>query len=60
MSETIHPTTLLYTLEDMNLQLCHCLTVQAQVLSHQLLTMNVLDQSLSCPCGIYGGQYGNM
>jgi hypothetical protein len=60
MSETINLTTLLHTLENLNLQPCHCLTVQAPVLSHQLFTMNVLDQSLNRLCGIYGGQYGNV
>jgi len=60
MSEIIYPTTLLLTLGDLKLQQCHCLTVQAQVLSHQLLTINVVDQFLSHPYGIYGGQYGNV
>lgn len=60
ISETIYPSTLLLTLEDLNLQPCHCPTVQAQVLSHQLLTMNILDQFLSHPYGIYGRQYGNV
>lgn len=60
MSEAIYPTILLHILEDLKLQPYHCPTVQAQVLSHQLLIMNVLDQFLSHPYGIYGGQYGNV
>ena len=59
MSKTICPTTQHHTLEVLNLQPCHCQEVQAQVLSHHLLTMNVL-QFLSRPYGIYGGQYGNV
>jgi hypothetical protein len=55
-SETIHPTTLLHTSQGLNLQPCHCQTVQALVLSHQLVTINILDQSLVRLYGIYGVQ----